>query len=95
MQNSTTSVPKRTPVVNPHKRSHSERGIERRQVKLFWQRAEQYREQNLLAARIITATDQSIESFGGRYGGLVQWARMTLRREETRLNRMRARQVAA
>lgn len=77
------------------RRALADRGIERRAVKLFWQRAEGYREQNVLAAKIILASRASIESFGGYYGGLVQWARLTLRREAARLNRLRSRQAVA
>jgi len=71
------------------------RAQERRAVRLFWERAEHYREQNLIAANIITASPESIEMFGGRFSGLVRWARLTLRREAARLNRLRSRQAVA
>lgn len=70
------------------------RAQERRAVTLFWERAEHYREQNIDAAKIILATPASIEFFGGRHSGLVQWARLTLRREQARLNRLHDRRAA-
>jgi len=64
----------------------------RRAVKLFREEAEGHREQNLQAAKIIVSASAS---FGGRFSGLVQWSRWLLRRERARLDRMRARRVAA
>ena len=63
-------------------------GTQRRFVRLL----PGHREQNLEAAQIIVS---AAACFGGRFSGLVQWSRVTLRREQARLNRLRARQVAA
>ena len=60
-------------------------------VRLFHERAEGHRERNLISAKLILSTPASF----GRFGGLFQWARRLLRREQARLNRLRARQVAA
>jgi hypothetical protein len=77
------------------RRQAGTRAAERKAVRLYWARAERYREQNVEAANIILATPASIEFFGGQYSGLVRWSRLTLRRESARLNRLQARQVAA
>lgn len=61
-------------------------------VRLFSERAERYREQNLAAAHILVA---NVEVFGGPRAGLILWARLTLRREQARLNRLRMKSEAA
>ena len=57
------------------KGAHVARANERRGVKLFWERAARYAEQNLEAATIILS---EAERYGGRESGLLHWAQLTV-----------------
>ena len=67
---------------------HAARAAEHRAVKLFWQRAERYAQENISAARIILSR---AGEFGGPRSGLCQWAAMLLwRARRSRSKRMEA-----